>query len=580
MKDAWWRRLPRRLLDEDARLRELVGKTIARYTWQRRPDDSIWLTADLLVKTTQTVEIRFPDRYPGECPAMRPVPYGTRLSSHQFGGDGVLCLELGPDNWHSRYMAADLLISAWKLLALEFINTVEPTPIPSRHVHTLGMEVRYQVWRLIVGTGARRALEANAAVVEFRYACVVEDTAVIFWITEAPSGAPVDGVPPMIGARETTPGLAVRVTDSAALPPTDVAAFRTYLEHSGVAAEAVAALSGLVLITTSATVHARYVPASAAAVQNVVLIPDDRAEAPERRPTAVAVEVSGARVAIVGLGSLGSKVAVSLARSGVTHFVLVDGDVFLPENAGRHDADYGLAGLLKVEAAAARIRRVASAPVSIEMFTHDVADGSNPAVHEKTVAAIANATLVLDATANADAFNFLADLTSETQRPFTWGEVFPGGLGGYIAYATPQDTPCPSCVRSAFLAHADEWPPAPRDAAEPYAVPRGTGQPIAATDADVTVLAGALTGLALRLLTHDLDGLAPVTLLGLRRGWIFEQAFDTRQIQVRTDDFACLRCWQVPAAPESTLQAQAEALLATSPIGDPEPPDAHHPSRP
>ena len=48
------------------------------------------------------------------------------------------------------------------------------------------------------------------------------------------------------------------------------------------------------------------------------------------------------RVGIVGLGSLGSKIAVSLARSGLRRFLLVDDDVLLPENICRHELSWAL----------------------------------------------------------------------------------------------------------------------------------------------------------------------------------------------------------------------------------------------
>ena len=45
------------------------------------------------------------------------------------------------------------------------------------------------------------------------------------------------------------------------------------------------------------------------------------------------------KVGIVGCGSLGSKVAASLARSGVAEFVLVDEDVLKTGNLVRNELD-------------------------------------------------------------------------------------------------------------------------------------------------------------------------------------------------------------------------------------------------
>ncbi len=46
------------------------------------------------------------------------------------------------------------------------------------------------------------------------------------------------------------------------------------------------------------------------------------------------------QVALVGCGSLGSKLGAMLARSGVGRFVLVDDDILLPDNLVRNDLDW------------------------------------------------------------------------------------------------------------------------------------------------------------------------------------------------------------------------------------------------
>lgn len=569
----WWQRLPQRVLDEDAQLQQLVAeRKLAKYSWIRRDDGQLWLNAEIIIPTenSQWVELRFPERYPGECPPMRPLPYGTSLSGHQYGGEGVLCLELGPDNWHSRFMAADLLTSAWKLLVYELLNKIKPLRIPSRDMDTLGMGVRGHMFRVVASQAARDALDASDSVAKFRYTLALEQNAFLMWLAEAPEGSVVPELPPPIAAREKQTGLAIRISDDAPTPPDDAVELRAYMKTMGVSEETADSAAGLVLFLRPSGTHAKFLLTATEVTQKVIVIPDRRVEAPERRPAAVAAATTTARVAIIGLGSLGSKVATSLARAGVTNFVFVDGDVFLPENVGRHDSDLLSAGLMKTDAAALRVKRVATATVTISSFNHDVVDGSNPAIHAETVAALASADLLIDATANPEAFNFLADLASEERRRFAWGEIFGGGLGGYIAYATPERTPCPSCVRAAFDGYAEEWPPAPPRGLERYGAEHpGGGPPLLASDADVGVIAAALSALSLRLLSGVIDDHAPLLVIGLRREWIFDHAFDARSLPVRKDDFGCERCWNRPAAPDRDLQKQVEAILSPTHVDDP-----------
>ena len=66
--------------------------------------------------------------------------------------------------------------------------------------------------------------------------------------------------------------------------------------------------------------------------------------------------LAGKRVAVIGLGSGGGLVALSLAMSGVGRFVLIDDDVLEEGNIVRHVADRRYLGQPKAEAVADLIR--------------------------------------------------------------------------------------------------------------------------------------------------------------------------------------------------------------------------------
>src|ERR1051325_976762 len=141
MQLPWWRRLPSRLLDEAAALQALAGddlEILISHRWSRADGDEPRLFAQIkFAKRTLDLEVRFPAHYPEGCPSVRPVPHDTRVSEHQFKHSGILCLELGPDNWHPTYTAADMIRSAWKLVLYERLNDFVPLEIPSRHMPSL-----------------------------------------------------------------------------------------------------------------------------------------------------------------------------------------------------------------------------------------------------------------------------------------------------------------------------------------------------------------------------------------------------------------------------------------------------------
>lgn len=76
----------------------------------------------------------------------------------------------------------------------------------------------------------------------------------------------------------------------------------------------------------------------------------DTKEARLARAGQLAPELRECRVAVVGLGALGSFIVDMLARSGVQIFTLVDCDVIVPGNVVRHLVGPEAVGLLKVEA--------------------------------------------------------------------------------------------------------------------------------------------------------------------------------------------------------------------------------------
>lgn len=71
-----------------------------------------------------------------------------------------------------------------------------------------------------------------------------------------------------------------------------------------------------------------------------------------------AASLRAARVAIIGLGSLGGTIAVALAKTGVGRFTLFDPEVLEPENVARHVGGVLDIGIPKVEVVARAIRRV------------------------------------------------------------------------------------------------------------------------------------------------------------------------------------------------------------------------------
>jgi hypothetical protein len=140
--------------------------------------------------------------------------------------------------------------------------------------------------------------------------------------------------------------------------------------------------------------------------------------------------------------------------------------------------------------------------------------------------------MLIDATAEPGVFNYLCAVVAFSKKPMVWAEVFGGGFGGLIARYRPGKEPDPASMRLAIENWCgDQGKPMPRPAqrygGEPHA-------PAIADDADVTVIAGHAARMAIDLIIPRDPSAFPhsVYLMGLAQGWIFDQPFETRPIDV------------------------------------------------
>jgi Dinucleotide-utilizing enzymes involved in molybdopterin and thiamine biosynthesis family 2 len=245
-----------------------------------------------------------------------------------------------------------------------------------------------------------------------------------------------------------------------------------------------------------------------------------------------AQQLASVRVGIAGLGSVGSKAAISLARAGVRKFLLVDDDYLSPGNIVRHELSWAYVGTHKVRAMRDALSLIAPA-VRVDARTTRLAGQESAVSAAAALKDLASCDLLIDATANPEVFLLLAALARKNGKPLCWAEVFAGGYGGMIARARPKHDPNPLAVRDAYHAYLATLPDAPFKNAAGY---DGTEeQPLIAYDSDVGFVATALTRLVIdTALSRDPSEYPySVYLLGMRREWIFEAPFDTRPVDVQ-----------------------------------------------
>lgn len=485
------------------------------------------------------LRMTYPTLFPACPPAVRPYgdDDGVRLSRHQYGG-GDLCLEWGQDTWLPEITGADILRSAHKLLHTENPkNSAQPHgEVATRHALTQGQEVRSSLFRVLVPASLTALFDTLQAPTvaratgwmqpgqerPFTYAIETVELEPDMWA--CPEHAPFKPkYPTMLTGVIVKTDLDVVLRNIKNL--SDLAASLN-LESLVQEDNSIS----FVLLSSGDRLQVAYANPTGELYEAAVIRTDDQG----RREPPAFDGLHQKKVGVVGAGSAGSKIAITLARSGVGNFVLVDDDVFIPQNVKRHTLTWTSVGENKVDALSTQIRQVsANARVDVRrmrLTSQESASGSAGALD-----ALADCDLIIDATADASTLNQISLIVARDSKPLVWLEVYAGGIGGMIARHRPSRDPDPKRMRAAFnsftLAASTEEPPRAIGA---YMAQGPDGEPVIASDADVSVVAHAAAEMAIDILIEQEPSRFPYSmyLIGLARGWVFQQPFHTIPIDV------------------------------------------------
>jgi hypothetical protein len=497
-----------------------------------RIDKELHLTwdADIVVPAgTRSISLRYPNHFPHSLPLVLPRGVEERWSGHQYGSGGELCLEFGPDNWHPDLTGADMVASAYRLLEGEQPSRGQAGEVASRHVTTLGQELRAERSRFLItraqadffmGMADHTLLTAKALLLFHEHSLIKLISSV------AIPGGEIwrDALPAPLTLNPERDIVIGRLPSGALWPSTQsLEDFRTDASLQGFDLPDVK----LVVLVRGSRIRAYYLDNDNGVTQTSVIPPESEAHRLDDDHKALQPR----KVAVIGCGSLGSKIAVMLARGGVGSFILVDDDLLMPDNFVRHDLDWRDVGTHKADSVAARIQLVNPATIC-KVRKHRLGGQESGGGVESLIESLAECDLLIDATAEPTVFNYLCAAVAIGKKPLLWAEVFGGGFGGLIARHRPGIEPSPPAMRSIV----ENWC---ADRGQRIARPakRYDGGPellAIADDADVTVIAAHAARMAIDLLIPRDPSMFPnsVYLIGLSKEWLFSQPFETYPIDV------------------------------------------------
>ncbi len=529
-------------LDDVARLRrerEALEALVLRSAWLTpvawRFDESGRLCVDFDIEVkgqTRPVTLQYSQHFP-HAPCLV-VPRGdkSRWSAHQWGPGGELCLEYGTDNWVPTITGTHMLESAHRLLEDEAAPLDERMPVPSRHETSVGQDLRGSYTRLLLTRNLQEflqnlspgsALQATASLL-MHEECAVD---VVREITLLDGSVWKDASIPRHLQRESCPDTlsVLRVSSSELCDSKTLADFIVQLATHGMAVPE----NKYVIVAHPLGIDHFLLDRDTNSVHRLAVVP---AQLAAPRTDSSYEVLNQKRVAIVGCGSLGSKLAVMLSRCGVEEFLLIDDDVVFPDNFVRHDLDWRDVGTHKADSVARRIQLV-NPLARCTVRRHKLGGQESSGSLDLLLSSLGAYDMIIDATAEPRIFNLLSAVVAAQKKPLLWALVYAGGLGGLIARHRPGLEPPPQRMRLAI----DNWfehkgKPVPGEARD-YGL-RGPGVPQIADDADVTAIAAHASRLAVDTLIAPSPSVFPCSayLIGLKQGSVFTQPFDTYPITV------------------------------------------------
>ena len=537
----WWVRNPDRLAEE----LEAIEAIQAYSHWLNRTKETIKglgfaIVFDIDINgETLPFILEYPSLFPDTPPSVLPRD-GRHYSGHQYGTGGELCLEYRSDNWDPSVTGAMMIASTYRLLSGEQPSLDERAVVPDAHCSSLGQQLRSAKGRYLTTAGFR-AFMSQMTVGTCAPGTAVDLTApgktwVAYVTAIGPLSSPVwieSEIPQ--AAVEPDPAILVRV------PSLENLAITKYEHIESLISVSVG--SDSLPKNNEDRVRVVVVVADAQSTQMFyTFLHNDQwrvcpyrtvdLELEPQRLSPLHADLESKKVGILGAGSLGSKIAVTLARSGVRSFLLVDDDILKPGNLVRHELDTRALGAHKVDGLEERVKAIAP---KAEVTVRRVLLGSqeSSATTSSVLEDLASCDLIIEVTADPQAFNLAASAARNANRPILWSEVFASGVGGFVGRVRPGIEPPPHTARRQYLAWCRNqgvlWTGDDHD----YDSANPKGSPLIANDADVTTIAGHASRMALDTLMLPQESAFPHSayVIGLTQAWIFGEPFDVRPIE-------------------------------------------------
>jgi molybdopterin/thiamine biosynthesis adenylyltransferase len=150
--------------------------------------------------------------------------------------------------------------------------------------------------------------------------------------------------------------------------------------------------------------------------------------------------LEGKSVVLIGLGSMGSSIAIELVKSGVQNFILIDPDILEVHNICRHVCGLPDIGRAKVEAVRERI-------LEKNPRAHVLAIQDSFARNNKNLVEHVSTSSLVIVTTDVDVAKREANMVCVKYKiPGLFAGVYERAFGGEVIRYYPDKTPCYNCT--------------------------------------------------------------------------------------------------------------------------------------
>lgn len=160
--------------------------------------------------------------------------------------------------------------------------------------------------------------------------------------------------------------------------------------------------------------------------------------------TPYGVKLRNKKVMLVGVGSLGSIVATTLAQEGIGKFHLVDYDIYEPANTIRHQVRQDLFALPKVDVVAERILEL-SPKTDISVYRMAIGSSKDYQEYQKIIEVLKGSDVVVDTTGEHSVAHLLNRICVKYKIPLVVGSVTNGAWSCEVVRYIPNFSGCWGC---------------------------------------------------------------------------------------------------------------------------------------